>query len=113
MKKITIFIFLLVFTSLLLAAEENGVWDWKDNFASTTYGVALLPVHFEATGTNEGNTIFLPGIDIRLFNGKNITKKGGFYTGTEVGLIMLIYPETGNFKPLIQLILAIQLITLF
>ena len=88
MKKLIVFIFLLVFTTMVLTAEENGVWDWKDNFASTTYGVALMPVHFEGVDTGSSNTIFLPGLDIRLFNGKNITKKGGFYTGTEVGLIM-------------------------
>jgi len=88
MKKITIFIFLLVLTTLLPAAEENVVWDWKDNFASTTYGVALMPVEFNYGDTGSTNTILLSGIDIRLFNGKNITKKGGFYTGTEVGVLM-------------------------
>jgi hypothetical protein len=82
---------------LLLTAEENITWDWKDNFASTTYGIALMPVNFEGAGTNTGNSIYLPGIDIRLFNGKNITKKGGFYTGTEVGLIMF-FSGDGEFQ---------------
>lgn len=88
MKKIIIFIFLLALTSMFLTAEENDFWDWKDNAASTTYGIALMPVDFNNVDTGSTNTIYLPGIDIRLFNGKNVTKKGGFYTGTEVGLIM-------------------------
>lgn len=95
MKKIIIFIFLLVFTAMFLTAEENGVWDWKDNFASTTYGVALLPVEFNNNETGLSETLIMPGIDIRLFNGKNITKKGGFYTGTEIGLIMFFSGDSG------------------
>jgi hypothetical protein len=95
MKKITIFIFLLVFTTLLYAAEENSTWNWKGNFASTTYGMAFMPVKFEGLDNSSSNTILMPGIDIRLFNGKNITKRGGFYSGTEVGVLIFFSSDTG------------------
>lgn len=58
------------------------------NFASTTYGVAFMPVEFYNENMDTSNTVTMTGIDIRLFNGKNITNRGGFYTGTEIGLIM-------------------------
>ena len=87
MKKM-ILVILIAFMAFSFAAAEEGFWDWKDNFASTTYGLAFMPVEFYNGNMDTSNTVLMPGIDIRLFNGKNITKKGGFYTGTEVGLIM-------------------------
>ena len=90
MKKLIIFIFLLASTSLLLTAEENSTWDWKDNASSTTYGVAVMPVTITNSETGLDETFNMPGLDIRLFNGKNITERGGFYTGTEVGLIIFL-----------------------
>lgn len=87
MKKM-ILVILIAFIGINFTFAEEGAWVWKDNFASTTYGVALMPVEFNNNDTDVSNTIIMPGIDIRLFNGKNVTKRGGFYTGTEIGLIM-------------------------
>ena len=68
MKKM-ILVILITFIGLSFAvAEEAGAWEWKDNFASTTYGVALLPVDFYNSSTDSYNTVMMPGIDIRLFN---------------------------------------------
>ncbi|MCK5201922.1 MAG: hypothetical protein KAR21_26395 [Spirochaetales bacterium] len=87
MKKI-ILVILIAFIGLSFVVAEEGAWDWKDNAASTTYGVAFMPVDFYNANKDTSNTVMMTGIDIRLFNGKNITTRGGFYTGTEVGVIM-------------------------
>ena len=87
MKKI-ILVILIAFIGLSFVVAEEGAWDWKDNAASTTYGVAFMPVDFYNGNKDTSNTVMMTGIDIRLFNGKNVTNRGGFYTGTEVGVIM-------------------------
>ena len=87
MKKM-ILVILIAFIGIGFVIAEDGVWDWKDNFASTTYGVALMPVDFNNANKDTSNTVMMTGIDIRLFNGKNITTRGGFYTGTEVGVMV-------------------------
>ncbi|MCK5201475.1 MAG: hypothetical protein KAR21_24145, partial [Spirochaetales bacterium] len=94
MKKM-ILVILITFIGISFTFAAEGAWEWKDNFASTTYGVAMMPVQFEGLDTGSSNTILMSGIDIRLFNGKNITKRGGFYTGTEVGLIMFFSGDEG------------------
>ena len=45
MKKIVLLI-LIAFIGLSFVVAEDGAWEWKDNFASTTYGVAMMPVEF-------------------------------------------------------------------
>lgn len=49
----------------------------------------------EIQGAGEGysETIWLPGIDLRLFRGVNVSKRGGFFAGVEVGTLFFGMPE--------------------
>jgi hypothetical protein len=75
------------------AYEEEG---WKKRFASPTYGVALAPMTIEY-GDGEEDEILLPGIELRIFNGMNVEKRGGFYTGYEVGVVFHFLEESDEF----------------
>jgi formylmethanofuran dehydrogenase subunit C len=72
------------------AFEEEG---WKKRFASPTYGVVLAPTEIEipTSGASLEEEILVPGFEIRIFNGMNVAKRGGFYTGYEVGVQFLLY----------------------
>ncbi len=94
MKKILLVVF-IIFVGVGFAAAEGGAWEWKDHFASTTYGVALMPVDFSNHETELSEVLLMPGIDIRLFTGNNVTKRGGFYSGTEIGLITFLSIDEG------------------
>lgn len=89
MKKILL---LAVFFSIaggFIFAGDTDASVWKPGVASTTYGIVLLPINItDGKGTTQ--TVYLPGADIRLFTGKNVTKRGGFYTGVETGA--LVFP---------------------
>jgi len=39
----------------------------------------------------ESETLLMPGIDLRHFNGVNVPRSGGFYYGYEIGLLANIY----------------------
>ena len=41
-------------------------------------------------------TIALPGIDLRLFRGVNVSKRGGFFAGVEVGTLFFVTPEDAS-----------------
>lgn len=89
MKKTIVILILLTLALAGVFAEDKGAFDWKPAIASTTYGLVFMPVTI--SGENgEYQQVFLPGLDVRVFNGKNITKRGGFYTGIETGA--LIFP---------------------
>jgi len=92
MKKIVLVI-LITFINLNFIFSAEGTWEWKENIASTTYGIALLPVNISNYDTGFNEDIFVPGIDIRVFNGKNVGKRGGFYTGVETGAIIFLPVE--------------------
>ena len=70
---------------------EDSAYDvegWKKRFASPTYGVTATPITLEysnSEGEDETEEIVVPGFDFRIFNGMNVNKRGGFYTGYEVG----------------------------
>ncbi len=72
------------------AFEEEG---WKKRFASPTYGVILAPTDIEipTAGAAQEESLLVPGVEIRIFNGMNVAKRGGFYTGYEVGVQFLLY----------------------
>ena len=74
------------------AFEEDG---WKKRFASPSYGISLLILEVQADGVEE--TIVVPGFDFRIFNGMNISKRGGFYTGYEVGAVVYGMGESDSF----------------
>ena len=69
---------------------------WKRNFAAPTYGVAIFNARVEWNGLeatqssfNRGDFI-VPAVDIRIFRGVGVSRRGGFYTGVEVGTFILI-----------------------
>jgi hypothetical protein len=70
-----------------LAAQEESAYDvegWKRRVASPTYGIAvgfLVP----SDDSGELDPVPMPGLELRIFNGMNVAKRGGFYTGYEVG----------------------------
>lgn len=76
--------------------EEEG---WKKRFASPTYGVSLatLTIDYLDNGEVQEDDILVPGIDIRIFNGINVAKRGGFYTGYEVGTIIYLLGESDSY----------------
>lgn len=95
MKKLAFFSIMLCLMITGLFADDTGAFTWKQGVASTTYGVALLPInvsYINEGGTSFEDTIMLPGLDIRLFTGKNIAKRGGFFTGIETGALMFFLP---------------------
>ncbi len=78
-------ILLLFFSSSLFAQEE----EWDNKIASASYGLNFTIFNYECEDWNEVNydkSIFLPGIDLRHFNGIKVNKSGGFYYGYEIGL---------------------------
>jgi hypothetical protein len=85
-----VFVLLAVLTGTL-AAQDNAfdVEGWKKRVASPTYGLA---VGFLVPSDDSGDLepIPMPGIELRIFNGINVAKRGGFFTGYEVGTIFFI-----------------------
>jgi len=68
------------------AVAEEG---WKRGFASPTYGVSIAPLtltYNDGGGKEQEDMVYVPGVELRIFNGTNIAKRGGFYTGYEVGV---------------------------
>lgn len=99
MKKILAFAVLFCLAGAYLFAGDAGTSDWKQGVASTTYGIVLLPVTI-TDAKNNSQTVYLPGVDVRLFTGKNITKRGGFYTGVETGALVFPLPLNDQLTPM-------------
>ncbi len=81
----------LVFADSAATPEADGYEpeSWKKRIASPSYGLSLLPFTLESLdndGDERTETIFLPGIDLRHFNGINVPRDGSFYYGYELGL---------------------------
>jgi hypothetical protein len=87
---------LMVLTGPLAAQEESAydVEGWKRRVASPTYGLVVTFLEVENGDGKIQDPIPFPGIELRIFNGMNVAKRGGFYTGYEVGTILFILPET-------------------
>ncbi|MFO7827429.1 MAG: hypothetical protein R6V23_02300 [Bacteroidales bacterium] len=63
--------------------------DWLKRVASPTYGLSLgfFNLNYQDRNDEEQEeTLLMPGIDLRHFNGTNVSKGGGFYYGYELGL---------------------------
>ncbi len=92
----------LFFGAAAGAFGQDGDYEvegWKKRFASPTYGFVLAPTELDindADGTED--SIMIPGFEIRIFNGMNVAKRGGFYTGYEVGVNLFIYSEGDNYE---------------
>lgn len=95
MKKTIVILILLTLVLAGAFAEDKGAFDWKPAIASTTYGLVFMPVTI-SNANGDTQQVFLTGMDVRVFNGKNITKRGGFYTGVETGALIFPLPLDGQ-----------------
>jgi len=110
MKRLISIFLIILFTGSIfqVVAEENDggfLGKWGQSFASPSYGVAVM---FVTPGDRDDfsrvmEAIPIVGIDLRIFNGTNVAKRGGFFIGYEVGAHFFPTPEEGtsiseNFK---------------
>jgi len=82
-------------------SEDNGTNNWKKLIASPSYGLNIGFFNLEYEDTNEDtqkDTLVLPGIDFRHFNGINVPRDGGFYYGYELGFSVNGYPSSHSFE---------------
>ena len=64
----------------------------RNNYASPSFGVSFYNMRLErgdlkdvTSSMMEEEKYFMPAIEVRVFRGINITKRGGFYAGVEAG----------------------------
>ena len=91
--------FLLLASALLIAsavAAFGGEADeeWRRYVASPSYGLSLtmldLEYQIEGKDDKELDTYVMPGIDLRHFNGVNVTPAGGFFYGYEIAIGIML-----------------------
>jgi len=74
------------FNTNLKSNEDKEVW--LKRVASPTYGLSFgfFNLNYQDRNDEEQEeTLLMPGIDLRHFNGTNVSKGGGFYYGYELG----------------------------
>jgi hypothetical protein len=112
MKRGVLIAMLLVFAALpllTLAQEQEDPAEspyglWKRNFASPTYGVTVFNARVEWKGLESTQSDFnrrefiVPAIDLRIFRGVSVSRRGGFYMGVEVGTLILIPVTSRSFS---------------
>ena len=65
---------------------------WMKRIASPSYGLTLGFYELKfGVEDQESETLLMPGIDLRHFNGVNVPRSGGFYYGYEIGLLANFY----------------------
>src|SRR6056297_3766260 len=78
----------LVFGQSADTEEES----WMKRIASPSYGLTLGFYELKfGPEDQESETLLMPGIDLRHFNGVNVPRSGGFYYGYEIGLLANFY----------------------
>lgn len=78
----------LVFGQSADTEEEN----WKKRIASPSYGLTMGFYELKyGPERDQSETLIMPGIDLRHFNGLNVPRSGGFYYGYEIGLLANFY----------------------
>ena len=95
MRKLTFTAVLLLFAFALAAPimAQDSAYDvegWKKRVASPTYGLVVGFLTIKDWDGNEFDTLAIPGIELRIFNGTNVAKRGGFFVGYEVGTIFFV-----------------------
>ncbi|WP_321992747.1 hypothetical protein [Marispirochaeta aestuarii] len=101
MKKffvVAVTVIVVLSISSAVFAQDNAFAEdgWKKRFASPSYGLSLMMLNVsDDNGLEE--TILVPGFDFRILNGTNISKRGGFYTGYEVGATIYHLGESDSF----------------
>ncbi|GAG04888.1 unnamed protein product, partial [marine sediment metagenome] len=110
MKKILLVFFSLLLVAIPLAAfaQDEGEEDlsdkldkllgqWKRSFASPSYGFAFFFARVEGGDygvlSDDARRFMVPAIDLRIMSGKNVSKRGGFYTGVETGVLIFMGGE--------------------
>ena len=100
MKKkliVTMLLVVMAASPMLFADEGVLLGEWKQNLASPTYGIAMMGLDIHSRDEDGySETIWLPGIDLRLFRGVNVSKRGGFFAGVEVGTLFFVAPEDAS-----------------
>ena len=96
MVKRTLVLIILVLVACNLAGQDNVSGQWKQRYASPTYGLTVFPVTVEGESAGYEDTLFLPAIDLRISTGTNAARRGGFYTGVEVGSLLLLPGGPGS-----------------
>lgn len=105
MRKIVVLALILAFfvlpvvvfaqTDKELQQAKSWLGQWKRNFASPTYGAALFHARLEGGWSMPNNVsddqreFPATAVDLRIFRGVNVSKRGGFYTGVEAGVLFL------------------------
>ncbi|GEM_PF-2909841 len=70
--------------------------EWKQNFASPSYGLVIFPSRIERNwiqGVDSGleeQSFLTPAVDLRIFRGVNVSRRGGFYSGVEAGALIFV-----------------------
>jgi len=99
MRKTLLVISLLAIVGAAFAQDEGGILGpWKRNFASASYGVAVMPFTVTGDGSNVKEEFVMPALDLRVLRGVNVTTRGGFWTGVEVGALFFFTPEDAEKK---------------
>jgi hypothetical protein len=107
MKKIVLILMAILIVAMpfaVFAQDEETIADaidkllghWKRNFASPSYGLSFFQARVEGGNygvlTDENRKFFVPAMDLRIFRGVNVSKRGGFYTGIETGVLIFVNP---------------------
>lgn len=68
--------------------QTSFLGEWESEFANPTYGFAVLPVQIVSIANGEfvAREDIFAGIDLRIFSGVNVARRGGFYNGIEAGV---------------------------
>jgi len=103
MRKLTFAAVLLLFAFALAAPvlaqdSDYDVEGWKKRVASPTYGLVVGFLTMSDWDGNEIDQVAIPGIELRIFNGTNVAKRGGFFVGYEVGTIFFVKDDFDTYS---------------
>jgi hypothetical protein len=99
MRKISIIVLALLVlgASAGFAQDKESLFgEWKGKVAAPTYGFAALPISVVGADGGAEEELWVPGLDLRIFMGTNVTKRAGFFYGLEVGTLVFFTPEEGT-----------------
>ena len=81
------------------AGFAEGDFEYEPRFAAPTYGAAIMPLNIRLDGSQDGGfTMLLPGVDMRVAAGNNVSQGGGFWSGYEAGAMFFFQPAAVNFE---------------
>jgi hypothetical protein len=98
MRRISLLVLslLLLGASFGVAEEQESIFgEWKGKVAAPSYGFAALPITVTGAEGGAEEELWVPGLDLRIFMGTNVTRRAGFFYGLEVGTLVFFTPEEG------------------